>query len=334
MRMFVVPAVVSVVTLAAALVFAGPSWAFGLFTLAVLEVTLSFDNAVINSLFLGRMSPRWQQLFLTVGILIAVFGMRLVFPVVVVAIAGHVSMGETIDMALHDSHRYAEVLEGAHHAIATFGATFLGMIFLDWLLDEREITWLGPVERLAAKFGALDHLAVVAMLGILIVAARDSLLAGVLALITYLAVNGFSGYLESRAEAAESISGPGPATITPLVQGGLGTFMYLELMDASFSFDGVLAAFAITNDVVMIALGLGVGAFYIRTMTVYLVRRGVLGDLIHLEHGAHYAIGALSALLFVSLFRELPEAVTACVSLGLIGAAAMTSVAANRQVAV
>lgn len=346
MRLFVLPVGVSALIVVGALIFAGPSWAFLLLTLAVLEVSLSFDNAVINSIYLERMNERWRKLFLTVGILVAVFGMRLVFPVLVVAVSAHLSIGETIGLALHDSERYAAVLTDAHDEIATFGAVFLGMIFLDWILDERDVHWLGPIERSVAGFGQIDYLAVATMLTIMVVVHPNTLLAGVVALVTYLAVSAVSSYFEKRNERQqpktmvfESMSlsnglyksGPGTLTITPLVKGSVGAFLYLELMDASFSFDGVMAAFAISTDVVLIALGLGIGALFVRTLTVYLVEKGVLADLIHLEHGAHWAIGVLSALMFVSLSRELPELLTAALSLSTIGAAFATSIHHNRR---
>jgi hypothetical protein len=319
-RFFAFPLIVSALAIVGALIFADPSWAFLLLTLAVLEVTLSFDNAVINALWLKRMNPFWQRMFLTVGILIAVFGMRLVFPVVVVAIAAHISIGETIRLALQDSETYARTLEGVHHEIATFGAVFLGMIFLEWLFEERDIHWLGPVERFFHKVGKVDYMSVGTMLICLLVLAPHYLMAGVVSLVTYLAISALSSYFDKKNETTQAVTA-----------GGLGVFMYLELMDASFSFDGVMAAFAVSNDVILIALGLGIGAVYVRTMTVYLVRKGILNDLIHLEHGAHWAIGTLAALMFVSLHLELPEVLTAALSLTLIGAALFTSIRHNRQ---
>ena len=74
-------------------------------------------------------------------------------------------------------------------------------------------------------------------------------------------------------------------------------FLYLELIDASFSFDGVVGAFAISQQIFVIAAGLGIGACYIRSLTVFLVRKGTLQEYIYLEHGAHWAIGALAVLL-------------------------------------
>ena len=87
-------------------------------------------------------------------------------------------------------------------------------------------------------------------------------------------------------------------------------FLYLEVLDASFSFDGVIGAFAITNDIVLMALGLGIGAMYVRSLTVYLVRQGTLDDYVYLEHGAHYAIGALAVILLVTIQYEINEIIT------------------------
>ena len=97
-------------------------------------------------------------------------------------------------------------------------------------------------------------------------------------------------------------------------------FLYLEVLDASFSFDGVIGAFAITNDIFMMALGLGIGAMYIRSLTVYLVRKGTLDDYVYLEHGAHYAIGALAVILLVTIKYEINEVITGLVGVVLIAA--------------
>jgi hypothetical protein len=83
--------------------------------------------------------------------------------------------------------------------------------------------------------------------------------------------------------------------------------MYLEVLDASFSFDGVIGAFAITNDVVIIMLGLAIGAMFVRSMTVFLVEKGTLQEFVYLEHGAHYAIGILALIMFASVEYHIPE---------------------------
>ncbi|MGW1993508.1 DUF475 domain-containing protein, partial [Embleya sp. NPDC001921] len=109
-------------------------------------------------------------------------------------------------------------------------------------------------------------------------------------------------------------------------------FLYLEVLDASFSFDGVVGAFAITQDLLMITLGLGIGAMYIRSLTVYLVRQGTLDDYVYLEHGAMYAIGALASILLVSIKWEIHEVITGLVGVGFIGVALVSSIMRNKRI--
>jgi hypothetical protein len=104
------------------------------------------------------------------------------------------------------------------------------------------------------------------------------------------------------------------------------------VLDASFSFDGVIGAFAITADPIIIALGLGlIGAMFVRSLTVYLVRQGTLSEYVYLEHGAHWAIGALALILLYSIGTHVPEVVTGLVGVVLIGAALISSVIRRRN---
>ncbi len=336
--------------------------AFGLVAiLAVLEISLSFDNAVINAGILKKMSAFWQKIFLTVGILIAVFGMRLVFPVLIVAISARLSPWSAVHLALTDKQRYQELVTDAHPSIAAFGGMFLLMIFLDFVLEDREIKWLGWLERPLAKLGRVDMLSVCVALIVLLVSAltfgahahqhggthvdkaETVLLAGVGGLITYMVVGGLSGFFEERLEREEereraaeerAARGGGPRSAMALTgKAAFFMFLYLEVLDASFSFDGVIGAFAITNDIVLMALGLGIGAMYVRSLTVYLVRQGTLDDYVYLEHGAHYAIGALAAILLVTIQYEISEIVTGLIGVVLIGSSFWSSVRRNRALA-
>src|SRR5690349_5904214 len=132
---------VTVLGLAAAAVFWG--WeAFGVvLILSILEISLSFDNAVVNAGVLKQMNAFWQKIFLTVGILIAVFGMRLVFPVLIVAITAKVNPVEAVRLAVDNPDRYESLVTDAHPAIAAFGGMFLLMIFLDFIFEDRDIKW-------------------------------------------------------------------------------------------------------------------------------------------------------------------------------------------------
>ncbi|MGI5370271.1 hypothetical protein C9J60_07605 [Streptomyces sp. A244] len=345
-----------------AAVFYGGWTAFGVVAiLSVLEISLSFDNAVVNAGILKKMSAFWQKIFLTIGILIAVFGMRLVFPVVIVAISAQLGPIEAVDLALTDKDQYQQLVTDAHPAIAAFGGMFLLMIFLDFIFEDRDIKWLGWLERPLAKLGKVDMLSVCIALIVLLISAmtfathahqhggthvdkaETVLLSGIGGLITYMIVGGLSGYFEDKLEeeeereheAEEKAVREGKPKSAVVVAGKAAFFMflYLEVLDASFSFDGVIGAFAITNDIVLMALGLGIGAMYVRSLTVYLVRQGTLDDYVYLEHGAHYAIGALAAILLVTIRYEINEIITGLIGVVLIGASFWSSVRRNRAIA-
>ncbi|NEA55545.1 DUF475 domain-containing protein [Streptomyces sp. SID13666] len=350
---------------AAGLALAGYLWGWeGLAVVAilsVLEISLSFDNAVINAGILRKMNAFWQKMFLTVGILVAVFGMRLVFPVVIVSITAKLSPVEAVDVAINDPDRYEALVTGAHPSIAAFGGMFLLMIFLDFIFEERDIRWLGWLEKPLGKLGKLDMLSVVIAMVVLLVAATTVatsvpvhggdgtidkaatvLLSGIAGLITYLVVGGISGYFEDQLEEAEDDAdeeaeagakkGSTAAVVGLAGKAAFFMFLYLEVIDASFSFDGVIGAFAITNDIFEMALGLGIGAMYIRSLTVYLVRKGTLDDYVYLEHGAHYAIGALAVILLVTIKYEINEVITGLVGVVLIAASYWSSVVRNRRI--
>ena len=107
--------------------------------------------------------------------------------------------------------------------------------------------------------------------------------------------------------------------------------MYLEVLDASFSFDGVIGAFAITSDVVIIMLGLAIGAMFVRSMTIYLVEKGTLDAYIYLEHGAHYAIGALAFIMLAGMTGvHVPEVVTGLIGVAFIVWAVLASIKHNK----
>ncbi|MFJ5142550.1 DUF475 domain-containing protein [Streptomyces sp. NPDC088707] len=347
--------------LVAAVLYGG--WeAFGIVAiLCVLEISLSFDNAVVNAGILKKMNAFWQKIFLTVGVLIAVFGMRLVFPVVIVAISAKIGPIEAVDLALNDAERYEQLVTDAHPSIAAFGGMFLLMIFLDFIFEDRDIKWLGWLERPLAKLGKVDMLSVCIALVVLAIsamtfatqahqhggthvdAASTVLLSGVFGLITYLVVGGLSGYFENKLEEEEEReheaeeeakrSGKQVGVVQLAGKAAFFMFLYLEVLDASFSFDGVIGAFAITNDIVLMALGLGVGAMYVRSLTVYLVRQGTLDDYVYLEHGAHYAIGALALILMVSIRYQIPEVVTGLIGVALIAWSFWSSVRRNKALA-
>jgi hypothetical protein len=345
-----------------AAVFYGGWTAFGIVAiLSILEISLSFDNAVVNAGILKKMSAFWQKIFLTIGVLIAVFGMRLVFPVVIVAISAKVGPIDAVDLALNDKDQYQQLVTDAHPSIAAFGGMFLLMIFLDFIFEDRDIKWLGWLERPLSKLGKVDMLSVCIALVVLLVTAftfathahqhggthvdkaQTVLISGIAGLITYMIVGGLSGYFEDKLEEEEEReheqeeeakrSGKQRSAVALAGKAAFFMFLYLEVLDASFSFDGVIGAFAVTNDIVLMALGLGIGAMYVRSLTVYLVRQGTLDDYVYLEHGAHYAIGALAVLLLVTIQYQIHEVITGLVGVVLIAWSFWSSVRRNKALA-
>jgi len=351
--------VVTALALVTALFYGGPEALFLCLILAVLEVSLSFDNAVVNAKVLERMSEAWQKIFLTVGVLIAVFGMRLVFPLLVVSVTAGLGPIEAVRLAMekgdvHEPGSYGYILAEAHPQIAAFGGLFLLMLFLDFVLSDREITWLSWIERPLARAGKLANLSVVIAAIALVLAsellAEDShivLLSGVLGMITYLAVNGLGSLFEDSDMLDDDVSdedvGDGSAPLTGRPNGpttlakatgkaGFFLFLYLEVLDASFSFDGVIGAFAITADPIIIALGLGfIGAMFVRSITIFLVRKGTLAEYVYLEHGAHWAIGALATILLLSIKWHINEVVTGLIGVVFIGTAFWSSLRHRRR---
>ena len=296
--------------------------------LILIEVTFSFDNAIINAKILAKMSKFWQTIFLTIGIVIAVFGMRLVFPIAIVMVTAGLPAGEVIDLALNQPEKYKQALEGSHTAIASFGGMFLLMLGLHFFFDpHKRVNWLNKVESSLQKIRgkhthSLISFAVLAFVSVLPVNPhpKDTFVAGLIGIITYAVVHGLAEMFSSRQEQKEK-----GKMVARTGMAGFVSFLYLEVLDASFSLDGVIGAFAITQDVVLIAIGLGVGALWVRSLTVFMVRRKVLHAFKYLEHGAHYTIGFLSAVLITSLFIDIPEAIPGLVGLIIIGLSVFSS---------
>ena len=305
--------------------------------LVVFEVSISFDNAVVNAIVLKRQSPAFRVAFLTIGYLIAVVGVRLVLPFVIVAFATGMEFAQVYHMAVYNPDEYSHQLHLHHVEVMLFGGAFLMMVALTWLFDnERDIHWLGGFERRLASLGKLSMLAAgVSLIFVLVVVfAVDeahrypALLAGTLGVVIYILVGGLGDALgdEGTDDALD---------VGDLVKKGfsaaVATFLFLEVRDASFSFDGVIGAFAISKDIFIIMLGLGVGAQWVRSLTIYFVKRDTLGEYRYLEHGAHWAILALAGLMFLSALHEIPEVITGLIGLVLIGLSFWSSIVARRK---
>jgi hypothetical protein len=309
-------------------VYLGASALLPLLILMIIEVTFSFDNAVINAKILQKLSPLWQQLFLTIGIVIAIFGMRLVFPILIVSVTAHLGWSEVINLALNHPDQYAHHLEHAGPSITAFGGAFLLMLSLQFFMEqEKQHHWFKRFEIGLQKFGAFWWVPSAISAGVIVILSvlplnhhgGETLRSGLIGVATYLLIHGLTvliGQTTSKTSKLKHYTGWLAFTM----------FMYLQLLDASLSLDGVLGAFAITSDVVLIVAGLGVGAVWVRSLTVYMVRRGTLEAYKFLEHGAHYAIAVLAASMLLAAFYEVPEAVTGILGVALIAGSIYESV--------
>jgi len=296
--------------------------------LGIMEVSLSFDNAVVNASVLKGWDEFWQKLFLGLGIIIAVFGMRLLFPLVIVAVAADIGLMDVWTLALNNPEEYSRHLTDHHAEVAAFGGIFLLLVFLNFIFDhEKETHWLGNVEKKLGSLGKVSSISVMislaALLGCMSFVAEAQklvvLVSGLWGVLIYVGVDAISNLLEK-----EDASGGNVGDMVK--RGGIGGFLYLEVLDASFSFDGVIGAFAITSDVVIIMLGLAIGAMFVRSMTVFLVHKGTLDEFVYLEHGAHYAIGILAVIMLASMKFHIPEIFTGLIGVAFILASLWSSV--------
>lgn len=284
--------------------------------LVIMEVTFSFDNAVVNSKILSKMSPFWQKLFLTVGIFFAVFVVRFLLPIFMVMTSSGLGFNEVVNLAFNEPLQYSETLENAAPIINAFGGTFLIMIGVSYFMDlGKDIHWIRRLEKWLSKFGQYESFKILIMLSVamtLYLTVDDKfkvavLLASIVGTMLHIALELFGRFAASKQSSTKELVG-GAA---------FASFIYLNILDASFSLDGVIGAFAITNNAILIIAGLGAGALWVRSLTVYLVRTGTLGKYKYLEHGAHWAILALGMVMIVKLYHvELPEWIVG--SLGLI----------------
>lgn len=313
---------------------AGPTGLFIAAILAVLEVSLSFDNAIVNAIELEKMEDKWKKRFLTWGMLIAVFGMRILFPLVIVGVVAEISPWAALHMAIFEPDVYKTTIQSAHVTVMGFGGSFLYMVFLKFFLNgSKDVHWLNAIEDKLTRIGIIDTIeAGITLLFSIFVsnylesthglqAAHSFLVSSVLGIVTYIAVDGLRLFLQDS-EADEAVN---VATKT-----GFASFMYLEILDSSFSFDGVIGAFAITNSLFIIAIGLGIGAYAVRSMTIMLVDKGTLNEYRYLEHGAFWAIGCLASIMFVNTFYEIPEVVTGGLGITFILLALYSSIKQNK----
>ena len=298
--------------------------------LILMEVSLSFDNAIVNASILKHWNDFWKKMFLTVGMLVAVFGMRLLFPLLIVAFTANLSIFEVWSLALNNPQEYSQKLIAHHIEVSAFGSMFLLLVFLNFLFDDkRELFWIGKFEQKLSTIGKTkfsSYIVSILFLYIFSFLLEDSqkmvfFTAGAWGIFVYLLIHLLCNFLENSGSNVGNI----------VKTGSIGGFIYLEVLDASFSFDGVIGAFAITKDIITIMVGLGVGALFVRSITIYLVEKETLDEYVFLEHGAHYAIGILSFIMLLNIKFHIPEAITGFIGVTFILLSLYSSIKYNRR---
>ncbi len=308
-NVFFLPVVISILACGVVWHYSGFNAFLLVVILSILEVTLSFDNAVVNAKVLERMSPKWQKRFLTWGIAIAVFGTRFVLPILIVSVATWASPWFITQLAFTDAAAYGHLLEGVHGSITAFGGVFLMMVSLKYFFNKaKDIHWIESIERHLVKWGRIEAIEIALALTLITTLSfmthfdqASVLVAGVVGLVLFVIMEGIAGSLSLESS-------------TGVAKSGLALFIYLNVLDSAFSLDGVVGAFALTTNLLIIVVGLGIGAYFVRSLTVYFVRQKTLTELVYLEHGAHWAILGLAVAMLANLVVHVPEVVT-----GLIG---------------
>jgi hypothetical protein len=213
-----------------------------------------------------------------------------------------------------------------HGVITAFGGIFLLMVSLKYFLNHaKEVHWIQSVEAHLVKWGRIEAIEI--GLALTILAALSSftsfdqaevLVAGIVGLVLFVVMEGIAGSLSL--EAGE------------VALGGASLFLYLNILDSAFSLDGVVGAFALTSNLLIIVIGLGIGAYFVRALTLYFVEKKTLTKLVYLEHGAHWAILGLALTMLANLVIHVPEVVTGLIGLFFVAFAYRSSIHAAQRV--
>lgn len=305
-------------------------------SLSAVEVAVSFDNAAVNATHLPKMNAFWRKMFLIVGIAIAVIGMRFYLPLQIVSYIGDLSLFDSYHLAVSDGAAFGKILADASATVAGFGGSFLLMTALAFFVSaEKEANWITWLEVPLQKLGELTENWNIKGFAFRPVEAAITL--GLAYLISanhgnteffYAAIAGLGVFyaVDLLKLSFEALDEKLSTSKAKWIAGGLGTFIYLEILDASFSFDGVIAAFALSDNLWVIAGALGVGALVVRSMTIMLYETGAMKTYEFLENGAFVAIILLAASMYLGEVFHVPHWIVAVTSILSIAGAVYCSI--------
>jgi hypothetical protein len=330
LKLFGIPSMLGALALAALYYFTGDLAAVAAaVSLIFLELGLSMDNAVVQADKVKSMNPFWKTVFFWVGIPVAVVGMRFAFPLGLVSSIEGISFLDAYHLAVQSPDKFAASLLSAHATIASFGGCFLLLTAIQFYGgDEREYTWIPGVEHILSSIYVVRGLEFVAVLAAILISYQDShelsvVFGGLAGCILFVVMSA----LKQAMEHLDSSLGNATNALLKVLQGGLAGFIYLELLDSAFSVDSVLGALAVSHNVWVVAIGLGVGAMFVRQLTLWMVETGATAEFKYLPNGAFFSILCLALYSFVSInpAYELPDWAVALTSVGFIVASLITS---------
>jgi len=308
--------------------------------LGLLEAALSFDSAALNAKVLAGMSLLWRRVFIAAGVLVAILGMRFVFPLLIVwAVSDH-GFWTVVSMVVLDSLEFRVILRDQFVLVAGFGGAFLCMAFTQFFLDKgKQEHWIQWLERPLGKLGQVRLVSVVATAAIshvfsqFIPNAQEHafLSAAMLGIVTHLLVEMMTAFVQSN---WEKISKEGARPGLPGLPAALDvtSLTYLLLVGTSFSFSGVMGAFSFSSNLVIILLGLGLGVLFMQSFSLKLIAEAAPRTCTFLKHGVSWAKGVMSLGLYLQAAEWMvPEILIGTVGTGFIGSSVVSSLRQQRS---
>ena len=283
--------------------------------LIVFEAINSIDNAIVNAYVLKSMSEKWRKIFLFWGMLFAVFVIRGALPFLMVwlTIPG-IGFGQAFAAMFSSSHEATVAIEAGRPLLLMGAGVFLMLLYLHWLFLEEKKPLFAADKLMKPQYGIWFFAFSAVILVSLLYFARDNpmlMLSAAIGNAAFFILYGFREQAEKQSVRLMEKAGS---------MGDLSKFLYLEVLDASFSFDGVFGAFAFTTSIPLILIGNGIGAFIVREMTIKSVDR--IAKYRFLKNGAMTSIGFLGAAIVIESFGiELPEFLPTLVMLSFVGVA-------------
>ncbi len=281
--------------------------------LIVFEIVSSVDNAIVNAHVLKTMSQKWRKIFLFWGIITAVFIIRGLLPFAVVWLSvPEIGFSGVLQSVIESPPEIAQLLEERKGIILVGAGVFLLLLYLHWLFLEKKDPYFVPDRLIKPRHGVWFFAFAAIILVSLLYLTRGSFYLMLSAAIGNAIFFIMYGFREQAAKQEEMLQGQ---------NGGLGDLsklMYLEVLDASFSFDGVFGAFAFTTSIPLIFIGNGIGALVVRQFTIMGIEK--VSQYKWLKNGAMTSIGILGLFMIMKSFGiHIPEYLPTFTTIGLVG---------------